>query len=444
MRIALSILIAAVLSVGVPARGIAAPLRIELAEDIGELRVYRAGSDKPILTQHARADFRPYIHPIVAPDGKGVLTEYSPGHHKHQTGLYWGFSRANGRDFFHHPGGDYWRRVSLNVLDTESQDGGDLVRWQTAYDMLDENGEVMLRETQIWSMHEEQGEYVLDLQWTGEAKTDVTIGKYDYGGLFLRMPWKTGMKAEVVNAARQRDEAAEGQRAPWIDVGMQVPGRDNLAHIAIFDHPKNRQFPQPWRVDHQFGVGPAPARQGDWKIADGETAVIRHQLRVYTGPLNDLELTAHWSKYSGESHTWALWRLAQKEGRESELLSPQQAVEAMTAVDGFEVNVFASEPMIAQPMAFCWDDRGRLWVAENRDFENRGRGFANSGESRIVILEDADRDGVAERRKVFLEGVAFPAAMAVGFDGLWLGARRIYCSCRIATGTTVRIWKTSR
>ena len=39
---------------------------------------------------------RPYIHPIVSPDGKGILTEYSPGHHKHQTGLYWGFTRING------------------------------------------------------------------------------------------------------------------------------------------------------------------------------------------------------------------------------------------------------------------------------------------------------------------------------------------------------------
>lgn len=52
--------------------------------------------------------------------------------------------------------------------------------------------------------------------------------------------------------------------------------------------------------------------------------------------------------------------------------------------------------MITQPMAFCWDDRGRMWIAENRDYESRGCGFANSGDSRILILEDTDRDGVAE------------------------------------------------
>jgi putative membrane-bound dehydrogenase-like protein len=73
-------------------------------------------------------------------------------------------------------------------------------------------------------------------------------------------------------------------------------------------------------------------------------------------------------------------------------------------------------------MAFCWDDRGRLWVAENRDYETRRTGFSASGDSRIVILEDTDGDGRMDTRKVFLEGIPFPAAIAWGFGGLWLGA----------------------
>ena len=55
---------------------------------------------------------------------------------------------------------------------------------------------------------------------------------------------------------RQRNENAEGKRAMWMDVGMQVEGRDDFAHVAIFDHPQNAEFPQPWRVDGQLGVGP--------------------------------------------------------------------------------------------------------------------------------------------------------------------------------------------
>ncbi|MEZ4772007.1 MAG: DUF6807 family protein [Bacteroidia bacterium] len=387
----------------------------------GTISILRAGETVPILTQNAKPDFRPYLHPIVAPDGKGLLTEYSPGHHKHQTGIYWGFTRVNGRDFFHHPEGDYWRRVSASVVEAE----GTSVKWQTVYDMLDEAGNVLLTETQNWSMRNEEGKFFIELEWQGKAQTDITIGKYDYGGLFIRMPWHEGIAGEVVNAARQRNEKAEGQRALWVDVGMQVEGRDDLAHIAVLDHPENTGFPQTWRVDGQMGIGPARARMGDWTIKKGDTEVIRHQLVAYTGELIDVEMTQLWEAFAGDESmysTASLWEIAKQEGREAKFLTPQEAVEAMTIQEGFQVNVWASEPMMTQPMAFCWDDRGRLWVAENRDYESRGTGFSNSGDSRIVILEDTDHDGKADSRKVFLEGIPFPSAIAVGFDGLFLGA----------------------
>jgi putative membrane-bound dehydrogenase-like protein len=347
-----------------------------------------------------------------------VLTELSPSHHKHQTGLFWGLTNVNGRDYFHNLGADYWRRVSVTVL----QASGDEVRWQTVYDLLDAAGNAVLTETARWSMRERNGRFELDLTWRGEARTDVTIGRYDYGGLFLRMPWHEGINGEVVNAARQRNDRAEGQRAMWIDVGMQVDGRDDLAHIALFDHPANPGYPQAWRVDGQLGVGSARTRTTDLTIASNQTEVIRHRFVVYTGALNDIDMTAAWKEFSGNSTTTVLWDIAQREGREAKFLTADQAVAEMKTVDGFAVNAWAAEPMITQPMAFCWDDRGRLWIAENRDYESRVKGFSNAGNSRILILEDTNHDGVADSRKVFLEGIPFPTAIAVGFDGLFLGA----------------------
>lgn len=422
-------------------------LSISKAGDSNSLSVHRKGGKEILLTQKALPNFRPYLHPIAAPDGKGLLTEYSPGHHKHQTGLYWGFTRVNGkglpmdtvrkyfyqkdkfpkmaegigRDFFHHPDGDYWKRVSFDIITAE----GPEVSWQTLYDMLDASGKPILRETQIWIMKEKDGKFLLSLEWQGKAITDITIGEYDYGGLFLRMPWKEGIKGQAINAARQRNEKAEGQRAMWVDVGMQVEGRDDLAHVAIFDHPENGGFPQPWRVDGQLGIGPVRARMGDWKIKSGETEIIRHQIVAYTGELNDVTMNALWDDYIGSNSmysTASLWNIAQEEARSAKFLNPEEAVAEMTLVEGFKANAWAGEPMVTQPIAFCWDDRGRLWVAENRDYESRGSGFSNSGDSRIVILEDTDRDGVADNRKIFLEGLPFPSAIAVGFDGLFLGA----------------------
>ena len=50
------------------------------------ISMVRTDRDEPILVQRIRADFRPYIHPILAPDGKGILTEYSPGRTNIRTG----------------------------------------------------------------------------------------------------------------------------------------------------------------------------------------------------------------------------------------------------------------------------------------------------------------------------------------------------------------------
>lgn len=418
----LAVLFFAFTDLPVNAKGIAVESKNELfiKEDksSGTISVYRVGAAKPLIVQNAQVGFRPFLHPIAAPDGKGVLTEYSPGHHKHQTGLYWGFTRVNGRDYFHNPGAEFWKRVAVNVVEEK----GEEVKWQTVYDLLDEQGTSILTETQNWSMQEENGKFILSLEWRGEAKTDITIGKYDYGGLFLRMPWKEGIKGEVMNAARQRNEKAEGQRAMWVDVGMQVEGRNDLAHVAIFDHPDNKGYPLHWRVDGQMGVGTARAKETDWKINKGETEVIRHQLVVYTGTLNDIKLTEQWTKFSGRNSTSVLWQIARDEGLEAKFLNPDEAVEAMTIKNGFKVNAWAAEPLMTQPMAFCWDDRGRMWIAENRDYESRGYGFSNSGQSRILILEDTNHDGRADTRKIFMEGIAFPAALAVGFDGVYIGA----------------------
>ncbi|MEQ6119595.1 PVC-type heme-binding CxxCH protein [Reichenbachiella sp. MALMAid0571] len=413
----------------------------------GTISVFHQGVSKPLVTQNAKPEFRPYLHPIAAPDGKGILTEVSPEHHKYQTGLYWGFTRVNGgqisqdsvhkwfyrpdkptaikdslgRDFFHNPGEGYWKRITAEIIEGKGQE----VSWQTIYDMLDETGNSILRETQIWSMKEEDGKFLLDLEWQGKALTDITIGEFDYSGLFLRMPWKEGIAGQVVNAARQRNEKAEGQHAYWIDAGMQVDGREDLAHITVFDHTENNEFPQIWRVDNQMGIGSARSQKGDWHIRQGETETIKHQVVVYTGELNDIALTELWKTYVGNNSMYStanLWRIAQEEGRKAKFLKPEEAAASMTLQEGFKVNAWAAEPMITQPIAFCWDDKGRMWIAENRDYETRGTGFSNSGDSRILILEDTNGDGTADSRKVFLEGIPFPSAIAVGFDGLFLGA----------------------
>src|SRR4051812_32841084 len=89
-----------------------ADVRVE-ANNTGGLTIVRPGFEQPLLVFNAPEEGRPYLHPLLAPDGKGVLTEYSPGHHKHQTGIYVGFLKVNGRDYFHNRDGNHFRRVGF-------------------------------------------------------------------------------------------------------------------------------------------------------------------------------------------------------------------------------------------------------------------------------------------------------------------------------------------
>ena len=122
-----------------------------------------------------------------------------------------------GRDYFHNPGSDYWKRMSFSVIDSV----GDQVSWQTVYHMLGEDGNPIMEETQNWSMKEQEGQFLLELEWNGKAIEEITIGEMKYGGLFLRMPWRERIKGEVVNFARQKNERAEGQQALWVDAGRR-------------------------------------------------------------------------------------------------------------------------------------------------------------------------------------------------------------------------------
>lgn len=83
---------------------------------------------------------------------------------------------------------------------------------------------------------------------------------------------------------------------------------------------------------------------------------------------------------------------------------------------GFNVTVFAGEPAVKQPIGFCQDDRGRLWVAEAYNYPVHG---TKAGD-RIIILEDTDGDGRHDQRKVFFEGLNYVTGIEVGHGGAWV------------------------
>jgi putative membrane-bound dehydrogenase-like protein len=78
---------------------------------------------------------------------------------------------------------------------------------------------------------------------------------------------------------------------------------------------------------------------------------------------------------------------------------------------GLDISLFAKEPDIVDPVALCFDEDGRVFVVEMRDYPYGFGAERNPGGS-IRLLEDTDGDGRADRSVLFAERLSFPTSIA--------------------------------
>ena len=72
--------------------------------------------------------------------------------------------------------------------------------------------------------------------------------------------------------------------------------------------------------------------------------------------------------------------------------SAEESAKAFSLPEGTKVNVWASEPMVQNPIAMAWDRLGRMWVAENYTYGSRKIRFDLSLRDRVIVLSDTDGD----------------------------------------------------
>src|SRR5215203_3400218 len=93
--------------------------------------------------------------------------------------------------------------------------------------------------------------------------------------------------------------------------------------------------------------------------------------------------------------------LAQKEAK---VPDPDPELERKTfkLPDGFEVNLFAADPLLAKPIQMHFDAAGRLWLACSEAYPQIKPGEKQN--DKIIVMEDTDGDGKADKTTVFAEG----------------------------------------
>ena len=145
-----------------------------------------------------------------------------------------------------------------------------------------------------------------------------------------------------------------------------------------------------------------------------------HDQQPVTSSEPALTISGDRSKRADESPV--LWHLQPNPGKPTAVANAaaQKLVAGMKLTHGFQAELIAAEPEVRQPIAFCMDERGRLWVAEAFSYPNRQP--EGKGKDRISILEDKDGNGSFESHTVFIEGLNLVSGLEIGFGGVWVGA----------------------
>ena len=101
--------------------------------------------------------------------------------------------------------------------------------------------------------------------------------------------------------------------------------------------------------------------------------------------------------------------LAQRGLRDIPAPDPAAELAALEVADGYEVNLFAADPLVSKPLQINFDPQGRLWVSSSSVYPQIRPGeVAND---RVTILEDRDGDGRADGGTVFAEGLLMPTGV---------------------------------
>lgn len=172
------------------------------------------------------------------------------------------------------------------------------------------------------------------------------------------------------------------------------------------------------RRNKPFGPDNYPAEI----IKLGELVTIRDQAVWAAAKGEAFDVAAADAKTSALPVVKTNYTASNKKNGSTDYLKGQDAVKTLAVPAGYKVELFASEetfPDLAKPVRLAFDNRGRLWVATMPSYPAWRPGDAKP-DDKILILEDTDGDGKADKQTVFARGLHLPLSFEFSPDGLYI------------------------
>ncbi|MCA9059089.1 MAG: c-type cytochrome, partial [Planctomycetaceae bacterium] len=230
-----------------------------------------------------------------------------------------------------------------------------------------------------------------------------------------------------------------------LPAGLLQPGQLNTIAIRVYQNDPRPNFSvaPPVLVETQRKQG--IRLEGNWQYGPGDESAwalaVPSDFGLDPDALPDEAVSSTRGLYLRIDTVEDIEQYATRRNGDTDPLSPQDALSRFTTPADLRVELVLSDPVIAQPLFMTWDDRGRLWLAEYRQYPDPAGltmisrdTFLRSvydkvpppppnhfrGADRITIHEDTDEDGVYDTHKTFVDGLNIATSCAIGRDGVYI------------------------
>lgn len=242
-------------------------------------------------------------------------------------------------------------------------------------------------------------------------------------------PMKEKMAGEsdlTINTIHLNDDGYKAF-AEVLDAGLFGPAPQykcdlDKLHAEVFE--KDLQFYYDHRAVNGFYI--YGGRKNPFGVVNfpAEFAKLRKMIAVRDKRIWDVAQGKEVSAKIDDSGTGEFAKIESNVDRPISFDTPEEALKSFKLPEGYEINLFASEqdfPELRNPVQFAFDAKGRLWVATMESYPMYLPG--TPVDDKILIFEDTDGDGKADKKTVFADGLHLPTGLELGDGGAYVAAQ---------------------